>query len=222
MKTRGMVAIGLSIVFLSLPHLGCGGSGSSSSAPLSTTQAEEATSDVFDAMEEAEASAGLFRAGTGKTEFEAIRSAHPSESSAAPSIGGAEIVPAVHPLTTTSLGTYTWTCPSGGNIVVTGSYSGTATSASVSVTEAINSCGDSGFVIKGNPNVTLTDSYTESGTTFTDNATMSGGFTVSGSGGGSCSINVTESFTENTTTGIYSLVMSGSICGESLNYNYSN
>jgi hypothetical protein len=215
MKTRGTLAAGLSLALLTLPMIGCG-SNNNSSGTLTTVQSEEATNDIFEAMADAEAGVGLLRAGTGNTEVQGIHNAHPSDSPLPPSLAAPK---AVNPFSSTSLGTYTWNCPSGGDIVVTGSYSGTDTSASVTVTEAINSCQDSGFTINGNPNVTISDSYVETTSTFTDNASITGGFTVKG--GGSCSMNVTETFTENINSGVYSGSITGSICGENLNYTYN-
>jgi hypothetical protein len=222
MKTSRMVAAGLSALLI-LPIIGCSGGGyggtsygGSGTATITQTQELAATSDIFSAMAVATASAGYFEPGVGKAEASGIRNSTPSDSPVVTYVGAPRFI---SPLTSITLGPYTYTCPSGGTIIVNGSVSGTPTSSSFNVTETINSCADSGITFNGNPNVTIAGSATESGNVFTDSVTMMGGFTYSG---GSCLINVTVNANINTSSPYSETVNeTGSVCGVSLNYSYS-
>jgi hypothetical protein len=202
-----MVSVGLSLL-VSLPIIGCGGGSGTTTATLTQTQALTATSDIFDALAVATGSAGYMRPGVGKAEAMGIRNTLLGNSPIA-SIAAPRIAP-VNPLTTVTLSPYTYDCPSGGTIVVSGSISGTPTSSSFSVVEAIKSCMDGGLTINGDPNVTVTGSATQSGNLFSDTVTMSGGFSA---GGNTCLIDVTVTATVNDMTYAETGSVSGSVCG---------
>lgn len=216
MKIRGVTAAGL-FLLLTLPNIGCGSNNSSGSA-ISQDQALSATTDIFTAMSDAVTAtgSGLIRTpATQEAEANHIRSTNLAETPIVPSIAGANLLATSRvesPKTT--LPSYTYHCPSGGTIVVNGSYTGTATSASVTIVETIKSCADNGLTMNGNPNVSVSDILTTSGNIITDVMTMNGGFTV---GSNSCSINVTISATVNDVTYAESGTMSGSVCGVSVN-----
>ncbi len=211
------MAVTGSLLALSLFSIGCGSSNSSSSA-ITQGQALSATTDIFTAMSDAitAPASGLIRTpAVQEAEADHIRNANLSETPIVPSVAGANLLAtsrAESPKTT--LPSYTYKCPSGGTIVVSGSYTGTATSASVDIVETINSCADNGFTMNGNPNVTVIDTLNTSGNIVTDVMTMTGGFTV---GSNSCSINVTISATVNDQTYAVSGTSSGSVCGVSVN-----
>jgi hypothetical protein len=216
MNAKGMVVAAL-LVALSLFSNGCGSNNSSNNS-FSQTQALAATSDLFDAMSSATlaSGSGLLRTPTvQEAEVSHIRNASLTQTPMVPSIAAARLFAASRAESpNTAIPAYTFHCPSGGTIVVTGSYTGTATSASVDIVETINSCSDTGFTINGNPNVTINDTLTTSGNVVTDVMTMGGGFT---DGSQSCSINVNVSATVNDQTDAVSGTMSGSICGISVN-----
>jgi hypothetical protein len=113
----------------------------------------------------------------------------------------------------TTLPAYTFKCPAGGNIVVTGSYTETSTSASLNIVETINGCSENGVTFSGDPNVALSDSASDNGTTTSVTLIMTGGFTV---GSSSCSINVNASGSASDKTGSGTITVSGSVCGQSI------
>jgi hypothetical protein len=206
MNAKAMVAA-VSLLLVSLSNVGCGGSAPSTA--FTQSQAVTATGDIFEAMASATASAGLMRTGVMNAEVAGIRNAQPSDSPIA-----APLVRAVPEASSTTIPPFTYACPSGGNIVVTGSYTGTATSSSVNIVENINSCKDGGITMNGDPNVDILGTFTESGSLYTDTVTMTGGFTA---GGNTCSMNVTISATVNSTTGAETGSITGSVCGISMN-----
>jgi hypothetical protein len=210
METRRVGIVG-SLLALSLFSIGCGSSNNSSSA-FNQTQALTATSDLFAAMSSATFATGLLRTPVvQQTEVDHIRYANLNGT---PSVAVANFIATPRATTPITMTPYTYKCPISGTIVVTGSYTGTATSSTLDIVETINSCSDTGFTINGNPNVTLTDSFSISGNTATDVMTMTGGFT---DGSQSCSINVTVNATVNDQTDVVSGTMSGSVCGVSVN-----
>jgi hypothetical protein len=211
MNVRGLVVAG-SLLLLSLANIGCGGgSGSANSTAITQSQALTATSDIFAALAGSSISGGYARTAVLNEEAAGIRNAHLADIPiAAPLVG---IAPEAAYAATT-IPSYTFNCPSGGDIVVTGSYTGTATSSSVNIVENINSCQDGGITINGDPNVDVLGTFTESGNVYTDVVTMTGGFTA---GGNTCAINVTVSASVNSTTGAETGSISGSVCGISMN-----
>ena len=215
MKIRGVAVTG-SLLVWSLFSIGCGSN--SSGGGVSQEQALSATTDIFNAMSNAVTTtgSGLMRTpAVQEAEADHIRNANLSKTPIVPSVAGANFMAASRAVSpNTTLPSYTYHCPSGGTIVVTGSYTGTASSATVVIVETINSCADNGFTMNGNPNVTVDDTLTTSGNIITDVMTMTGGFTV---GSNSCSINVTVNATVNDETYAVSGNMSGSVCGMSVN-----
>jgi hypothetical protein len=217
MNIRGIAAVG-SLLALSLFSIGCGSSNSSSA--FTQSQALTATADLFAAMAEAPLTTGHVRT---PVEVNAvangIRNANLNGEQSIPSIAGANLLAASRAaLPNTTLPAFTFNCPSGGTIVVNGSFTTTITGTTISstrdVVETINNCSDGGFTMNGNPNVTIIGTDSISGNILTGVETITGGFIV---GSNSCSINVTMSSTFNTTTDTLSGTISGSMCGISIN-----
>ena len=221
MNVKGMFAGGL-VLFVSLPIIGCGGgNGSVMSAPSAMTQSQalDITSDLFAAL----ASAPLAAGGTAQTRYlqsetAHIRGASLGEAGEASSVASLNIPrESLSASPRTAIPSYTYACPIGGNVVVTGSYTGTYSATAENVTEnlvgTINSCSDDGITINGNPNVAMSATVTLAGNSFTDFTTITGGFT---SGSNSCSINATISADVNEATGAVSGTLSGTVCGISI------
>ena len=116
----------------------------------------------------------------------------------------------------------TFNCPDGGSIMVSGSFSGSGTSASGTFTATPSKCSDGTLVINGNPDVTVAVQGNDNGVTTTVNLTIGGGVSFSPVQAGqfptgSCSINVTASVTVNDSGGsVPSSSISGSVCGQSI------
>jgi hypothetical protein len=208
------------VVLLTLSGIGCGGSsGSSSSGGASMTQAQAATaySEVFTAMEDAGGALFLDRSapvsmlrkeGVAEIQKALLNGTRipVSADSAAPALK-------ILPDTTTKIPTYTYQCPSGGTIVVNGSFSDTSTSDSASVVETINSCHDGGIIINGDPDIALTVTGSDNGTTTSVTLNMTGGLSV---GSSSCSTNLNITASVNDKTGSGSETYNGSFCGVSI------
>jgi hypothetical protein len=221
MSFRTTLATALSLA-LAITVIGCGGS--NNTPAFTQDQASAATDDIFEALATASASAGFAREGDVKAEVAALRGATPSAEIQPYS---STILPEVRPLTTTTvtIAPYTFACPAGGNIVVSGSavgtFSGSSESQSINVVESINKCADDGFVINGAPNVTISGNFNENTvnntTTANEVVTIAGGFT---SGNSSCSINVTVTATASVTANgseTATATVAGSVCGTSIN-----
>jgi hypothetical protein len=209
----------LVVSFLALVALvctGCGGSGSGST--MSTSQASQAYTYVFDAMAEAGGALSVNHS----TPIEQLSKAQAARVEKV-ILNGTQGTPAadllapalsVHSDLSQKLPTYTFTCPSGGTIVVNGSYSITSTTESESVVETINACQVDGITINGDPNISISVSGTDNGTTTTLNLTMTGGLSV---GSSSCTTDLTVNASVSDSTGNGSETYSGSFCGVSLN-----
>jgi hypothetical protein len=218
MNLRGVVTAG-SVLALTLFSIGCGSNSSNSSSAFTQAQALTATSDLFVAMAEAPLTGHVSTPVEVNAVANGIRNANLDGEQAVPSIAVANLLAASRAaLPNTTLPTFTFNCPSGGTIVVNGSYTTTITGTTISSTrdivETINNCSDGGFTMNSNPNVTIIGTDSISGNILTGVETMTGGFIV---GSNSCSINVTMSSTFNTTTDAMSGTISGSICGISVN-----
>jgi hypothetical protein len=209
-----------SLCLLTLSSIGCGGSNKSSVAAsaMTQTQAAAAYSDVFAAMADAEGALLLDRSTPvsmlHKQQESMIQKAilngvlipTPAEA-IAPSV-------AASPDATTPIPAYTYACPSGGTIVVTGSYSMTPTSDSASVVETIKNCQQSGVTMNGDPDIALSITGSDNGTATTVTMIMSGGLTV---GASSCTtdLNFTATVTDKTLHG--SATYTGTFCDVALN-----
>jgi len=194
---------------------GCGGGSSNGTTAntLTQTQALEVTADLFAAMAATPLAAGAApQMKPLQDEVALIRNARLNglTSSAALSIDSARASGSPE----TAIPTFTFPCPSGGNIVVAGSYAGTFNATTTNVTENItetpNSCNDNGLIINGSPDIDINAAVNLTGNTFTDLTTISGGFTAAGH---NCAMDVTISATVNTATGVESGSVSGSVCG---------
>jgi hypothetical protein len=213
------IAVAGSLLALSLFSIGCGSNNSSSTA-FTQSQALTATADLFAAMAEAPLTTGHVRTPIEvNAEANGIRNANLNGAQAVPLIADTNLLAASRAaLPHTTLPAYTFNCPSGGTIVVNGSFtettSGTTISSTMDVVETINNCSDHGFTMNGNPNVTIIGTVTFSGTVDTDVISITGGFTA---GSNSCSINETITGTFNSATDTESGSMSGSVCGVTVN-----
>ncbi|MGD0829630.1 MAG: hypothetical protein ABR907_01720 [Terracidiphilus sp.] len=213
--------IALFLVLLTLSVVGCGGSsGSSGSGGAAMTQAQAASafSEVFVAMEDASSALPLDRpnpiSSFRKEEATAIRNALLNGARMPNSTSSVASALMVLPDSSTTIPTFTYQCPSGGTIVVTGFYSDTSTSESANIVETINSCHDDGIVMNGDPNITLSLNGSDNGTTTTVSLTMTGGLTV---GSSSCSTDLTVTASVNDKTGTGNETYSGSFCNVSIN-----
>ena len=212
MKIR-VISVAGSLLVWSMFSIGCGSN--SSSTAFNQAQALTATSDLFAAMSSATFASGLLRTPVvQRTEVDHIRNASLNGTSSISPDAVANLIATSRATSPITMTPYTYKCPISGTIVVTGSYTGTATSSTIDIVETINSCSDTGFTINGDPNVTLTDSFSTSGNIATDVMTMAGGFT---DGSQTCSINVTISATVNDVTYAETGSISGSVCGVSVN-----
>lgn len=114
----------------------------------------------------------------------------------------------------------TYTCPDGGSIAVSGTFSATSNSASGTITETPSNCSDGTLVINGNPDVTVGVQGNNNGMTTTVNAMIGGGvnFAPVQAGQfptGSCTLNVAASVSVNDSSGsVTSSSISGSVCGQ--------
>jgi hypothetical protein len=219
-KIQGMVVGGLTLLAAAF-SIGCGSG--SSPTQITQTQALAITADLFDAM----ASAPLISGGIAQSvhapgEAGRIRAARLDGTQAAAATAGPELaLPATAP-TTIVIPAFTFNCPAGGTIVVSGSFAGTdnetATPPTINVTEnileTISHCNDNGLIFNGNPNIAIAGTAVLAGTIFTDSTTISGGVTV---GNNNCAVNVTLSVTLDDQTGAESGTISGSVCGISVN-----
>jgi hypothetical protein len=206
------------LVLLTLSAIGCGGGGSSSNAsPMTSAQAATAYGDIFNAMVDAAGALPLAHhatvspirkdvaAGIQEAILKGTRIPVPADS-VSPELS-------VSPDTVTNVPTYTYTCPSGGTIVVSGSYSETSSSESANLVETINSCKDGGVTFNSDPNITFSLSGSDNGTTTSVSVSVTGGLTV---GSSSCTtdLNITASANDKTGSGTESF--SGSFCGQTI------
>ena len=216
---RMKLVAGFVAAAFTLSAVGCGGG----SAPTMTqTQAAAAFGDVYTAMAGAAGQLDLARSAPvlpiRKDEAVAIQKAIVNGTRAAGPNARISPLLRVSPDTTTTIPTYTYTCPSGGTIAVTGSYtettSGTTSSTSANIVETINNCKDSGVTMNGDPNIAFSATETSTATTDAATITMTGGLTV---GSSSCStdLEITSLFNETTESG--TVTYNGSFCGIALN-----
>ncbi len=200
------------VMLLTLSGIGCGGSSSGSSA-ITQAQAANAFNDVLAAMEDAAVALPLARSAPvshlQKEEASGIQKAILKGTRIPVSADSISPNLRVSPDTTSNIPSYTYQCPSGGTIVVTGSYTETSTSESANIVETINSCRDSGITMNGDPNIALSLTGSDNGTTTSVTLTVTGGLTV---GSSSCStdLNVTASVNNKTDSGTETY--NGSFC----------
>lgn len=209
------------LVLLTLPGSGCGGSGGSSgssgssSVPAMTqAQASAAFTEVFTAMVSAEETLFLDRSNPvsmlRKEGASEIQKAILNGARIPASAGSIPPAPELSPDTTSNIPAFTYDCPSGGTIVVTGSYSETSTLESANVIETINGCKDDGVTMNGDPNITLSLAGSNNATTTSLTLTMAGGLTV---GASHCSTDLNLTASVNDKTGTGTETYAGSFCG---------
>ncbi len=200
------------VMLLTLSVIGCGGSSSGSSA-ITQAQAANAFNDVLAAMEDAVVAVPLARSAPvlqfREKEAAGIQKAILNGTRVPVSADSISPDLRVSPDTASSIPTYTYQCPSGGTIVVTGSYSETSTSESANIVETINSCRDSGITMNGDPNIALSLTGSDNGTTTSVTITMTGGLTV---GSSSCSTDLNVTASVNDKTGSGTETYNGSFC----------
>ncbi|MGD0096183.1 MAG: hypothetical protein ABSB60_06785 [Terracidiphilus sp.] len=209
--TRKILVPGF-ILLIAAPVVGCGGS-SSQHAAMTQAQATAAFTDVFTAMEDA---AGALTLGHStpvsqlrKEEAAGIQKA--IRNGIQIPVSAVSIAPdaRVSPETATSITAYTYQCPSGGTIVVTGSYSETSSSESANIVETINNCRDGGITMNGDPNIAFSLAGSDDGTTTTVSFAVTGGLTV---GSSSCTTDLNSTASINDKTGSGTVTYSGSFC----------
>jgi len=205
----------LSGILLTLVLFATGCGGNSDKTVMTAAQAQAAYSDVFSAFSNAAGAAGFARSAP----ISRLRSAEATAVEKAILNGARRSLPeeSVSPdhrvLPDITLPSYTYKCPSGGTIVVNGSYTETTNSTSLNIVETINSCSDDGVTFSGDPNVALSEAESDNGTTTSLTVTVTGGFTV---GSSSCTINVNVSASISDKTGSGTITDSGSVCGQSI------
>jgi hypothetical protein len=201
------------ILLMLIPSdIGCGGS----KRPMTPAQAQTAYSDALDAFSYGAGAAGLSHSAPSSR----LRSAEAAVVGKA-ILNGTQVslfensISEDHRVSPeANLPAYTYKCPSGGTIVTTGSYSDTPTSVSLNIVETINKCSDGGVTFSGDPNLDLSETASDNGTTTSVTLTMTGGLSTASS---SCSINITASASVSDKTGGGSVTASGSFCGQSIN-----
>jgi hypothetical protein len=117
---------------------------------------------------------------------------------------------------------YTYQCPAGGSIAVSGSLNANSSGVSGTITETPTSCSDGTLVINGAPNMTMGVQESNNGTVTTVNLTISGGVSFSPVQAGqfptgSCTSNLTVNASVNDSTRSVTCSISGSICGQTVN-----
>jgi len=156
--------------------------------------------------------------------FAALSSAFADVGAAAPA------GPAQAPIDFDESVTLTAQCDLGGNIVLSGSLSGSiddvtfASDINFTVIFDPNACkvsdGTNTFTVEGDPDITLVLNIVTTGTTpaFTASGTETGGFTYTSSDGrsGGCKIDVTYSIVGND-AGVETIEISGTVCGQDAN-----
>ena len=114
----------------------------------------------------------------------------------------------------------TFTCPDGGSLAVSGSFTASGNSASGTLTATPSKCSDGTLVINGNPDVTASVQGNNNGVTTTVNVMIGGGVSFSPVQPGqfptgSCMLNVTATVSVNDSSGsVTSSSISGSVCGQ--------
>ncbi len=209
---RNHLLLGI-LLTLTLSAIGCGGS--SDKIVMTPAQAQAAYGDVFGAFSDAAGAAGFARSApiSRLRSAEAIVVEKAILNGTRGPLSEESVSPDHRVLPDVTLPSYTYKCPSGGTIVVTGSYTDTSNSTSLNIVETINSCSDSGITFSGDPNVALSETASDNGTTTSLTVTMTGGLSV---GSSSCSINVNVSASISDKTGSGTITDSGSVCGQSI------
>ena len=221
MPLLSKVSIAL-LLGIALTLIGCGGSSNNPNPnPNNLTKAQgqqlgsEAYADIGTALADALASSPLpLTSGRGNI-LAALRKSN-------------QVVPAPKEITCNSSNTsctvsYTYQCPHGGSIAVSGSLTeNSSTSASGTITETPASCSDGTLVINGDPDVTIGIQGNDNGTTTTVNVKIGGGVSFSPVQTGqfptgSCTSNLTASGSVNDSTGALTCSIGGSICGHAIN-----
>lgn len=201
---------------------GCGGSSSSSSSAsgtpnLTTAQAQQITSAVYADMAKALAAGSL-----------AIHSQNPSKLTVLypqVSANAVELTGNASPELSATIPSYTYKCPVGGTISVTGGYTITSTSMTYNLVETPTACSDGALILNGNPDIVLSDNETNDTKTITLSDTATGGIafapvTKGAFPSGSCTMNVNVSAVASTTTGtLSSCTISATVCGQSVSGN---
>ena len=218
MPLLSKVSIAL-LLGISLTLIGCGGSGSALNPnpnPNNLTPAQaqqlgnEASVDVGSAL--ADALGGSPLANDRTKILGALRRDNQAVSASAQ---------------TTCSGTsctvsYTYQCPDGGSIAVSGSVTASdLTSANGTITETPTNCSDGTLVINGDPDVMIDIQANNNGTTTTVNITIDGGISFSPVQAGqfptgTCTSNLNISASAQDNTGALACSVGGSICGQAV------
>jgi len=205
--------------------VGCGGSSSTLNPNpnnLTSAQAQQLGTEVFADVSTAleGALSGLPLANDRAKIFAALRKQN-------------QAVPASAQTTCNSSDTsctvsFTFECPDGGSIAVSGSLTeNSSTSASGTITATPTSCSDGILVFNGDPDVMIGIQGNDNGTTTTVNITIGGGVSFSPVQmgqfpTGSCTSNLNVSASVNDTTRALTCSVGGSICGQAFNESCPN
>ena len=200
-KTLTLLLIGPVLLFV-----GCGSSSNPNPNHLTSAQAQqlggEVFTDVFDAISGASGSGSDAVHKSGLPALLARNKSHsyaqtPDDSSL----------------------NYTYTCPDGGTIAISGSSGNN----SITITATPANCDDGTLTFNGDPNITVKGTGNDNGTTTTVDITVGGGIsfapvTAGAFPTGSCKSNmqVNLSITDSSST-LASCSISGTICGYSMN-----
>jgi hypothetical protein len=214
-RTRAIFPYGL-LLLLTLSNSGCNFNNGALSNAATQSQALEVTASVFAALADAPIAQGASPQAVLKNIAPYIRSA---------SLGEIAVVPAVFaPLrpmqtTPTTIPTYTYACPGGGTIVVTGSYTGNFTSKPPSenivetTVETVTNCNGNGVVFNGSPSIDITNTVTLNGSVYEDVSTITGGYTV---GSTTCAMNLSITASVSSTTNLVNGSIAGTACGATI------
>lgn len=197
---------------ITLSVAACGGdddpTGLNSGDPLTSAEAQELASEVFDI---------LFNIGlTGSPSVAA-----PIDAPAGPIVRFG-LAAVAEPIPNTSV-----PCEGGGTVSVSGDVSASSSSTSFDITEQISNCVTTSstgttFTLNGDPNIRMTGSVTVNGqTSFTMDLNINGGirFSTSDSRSGSCSVSISMGGTVdlNNLNNPNAISVSGSVCGQNIN-----
>lgn len=215
-QPRTIVSSGL-LLLLTLSNSGCNFNNAGFNSALTQAQALEITGAVFAAM----ANAPIAKGGSPQVALQSIaphiRTASLGEILAAPAIAAS----LVRPLQTapTTIPSYTYACPDGGTIGVTGSYTGNFSTTPPSenivetTVETVTNCSENGTVFNGNPTINATSTIVLNGTVYDDSTTITGGYTV---GANVCVMNLSVTATVDSSTNAVNGTISGTACGVTL------
>jgi hypothetical protein len=199
-------ALTLLLVGLVLLLAGCGSSSNPNPNHLTSTQASQLGSEVFTDIFNAISSGTDSGSDVRKSGWPALLAKNNKDH-------------AYKQTPDASSSTFTYTCPDGGTIAISGSSGNN----SISVTATPTSCSDGTLIFNGDPNITVKGTGNDNGTTTSISITVGGGVsfapvTTGAFPTGSCKSNMQVSASVTDSSGsLASCSISGAICGYSMN-----